>query len=172
VAAAQIVSGPDPVAALATATEAMRRDGVAGAQLVVLPEASMACFGTDLGAVVRQSGSARWLTRPATVAHRLMPRVPVIAVCPATGGTLVGGLGAPGETPYGTVGDERGQPTRVEVSCQPVCASAGQVAGVPSCGSSCGHRGLAWMCPEPATGRDPDVPQAQWFGRMNLGRVG
>ena len=51
VAAAQIVSGPDPVANLATAIESVRRAAAAGAQLVVLPEATMACFGTDLGAV-------------------------------------------------------------------------------------------------------------------------
>jgi len=51
VAAAQFASGPDPVANLATATESVRQAAAAGAQLVVLPEATMACFGTDLNAV-------------------------------------------------------------------------------------------------------------------------
>jgi predicted amidohydrolase len=48
VAAAQIHSGPDPVANLATAGAAVRRAADAGAELVVLPEATMAAFGTDL----------------------------------------------------------------------------------------------------------------------------
>jgi predicted amidohydrolase len=51
VAAAQISTGPDPVANLATATEAVRRAAAAGASLVALPEATLAAFGTDLRAV-------------------------------------------------------------------------------------------------------------------------
>lgn len=51
VAACQVISGPDPSANLATAIESVRRAADGGAQLVVLPEATMACFGTDLGAV-------------------------------------------------------------------------------------------------------------------------
>ncbi|MFI5708524.1 carbon-nitrogen hydrolase family protein [Kribbella sp. NPDC051620] len=51
VAAAQISTGPDPVANLATATEAVRRAADAGAALVALPEATLAAFGTDLRAV-------------------------------------------------------------------------------------------------------------------------
>jgi predicted amidohydrolase len=51
VAAAQINAGADPVANLATAADAVRRAADAGAELVVLPEAMMAAFGTDLRAV-------------------------------------------------------------------------------------------------------------------------
>lgn len=51
VAAAQIGAGPDPVANLATATDAVRRAAAAGAELVALPEATLAAFGTDLRAV-------------------------------------------------------------------------------------------------------------------------
>ncbi|MFI6679267.1 carbon-nitrogen hydrolase family protein [Kribbella sp. NPDC050470] len=51
VAAAQVSAGPDPVANLATATDAVRRAAADGASLVVLPEAVLACFGTDLRTV-------------------------------------------------------------------------------------------------------------------------
>jgi predicted amidohydrolase len=51
VAAAQIGTGADPVANLVTATEAVRRAAAAGAELVVLPEATLAAFGTDLRVV-------------------------------------------------------------------------------------------------------------------------
>lgn len=51
VAAAQIRTGVDPVANLATATDAVRRAAAAGAELVALPEATLAAFGTDLRAV-------------------------------------------------------------------------------------------------------------------------
>jgi predicted amidohydrolase len=51
VAAAQVSSGPDPVANLAAATAAVRQAASGGAELVVLPEAMSACFGTDLRSV-------------------------------------------------------------------------------------------------------------------------
>jgi predicted amidohydrolase len=51
VAAAQITTGSDPVANLATATDAVRRAAAAGAELVALPEATLAAFGTDLRAI-------------------------------------------------------------------------------------------------------------------------
>ena len=51
VAAAQVSTGPDPVANLATATAAVRQAAAGGAELVVLPEATLACFGTDLSSV-------------------------------------------------------------------------------------------------------------------------
>ncbi|MDX6282701.1 MAG: deaminated glutathione amidase [Kribbellaceae bacterium] len=51
VAAAQISTGPDPVANLAIATEAVRRAAAAGATLIALPEATLAAFDTDLRAV-------------------------------------------------------------------------------------------------------------------------
>jgi predicted amidohydrolase len=51
VAAAQVRTGPDPEANLATATDAVRRAADAGAELVALPEATLAAFGTDLRAV-------------------------------------------------------------------------------------------------------------------------
>jgi predicted amidohydrolase len=51
VAAAQITTGPDPMANLATATEAVRRAADAGATVVALPEATLAAFGTDLRAI-------------------------------------------------------------------------------------------------------------------------
>jgi predicted amidohydrolase len=51
VAAAQITTGPDPVANLATATAAIRQASGSGAELVVLPEATLARFGTDLRSV-------------------------------------------------------------------------------------------------------------------------
>ncbi|NEA33632.1 nitrilase-related carbon-nitrogen hydrolase [Streptomyces sp. SID13031] len=51
VAAAQVSTGADPVANLATATEAVRRAAAAGASLVALPEATLAAFGTDLRAI-------------------------------------------------------------------------------------------------------------------------
>jgi predicted amidohydrolase len=51
VAAAQLTSGPDPATNLATATEAVRRAAGAGAELVALPEATLASFGSDLRTV-------------------------------------------------------------------------------------------------------------------------
>ena len=51
VAAAQLSSGPDPIANLATATDAVQQAAAEGAELVVLPEATSACFGTDLRSV-------------------------------------------------------------------------------------------------------------------------
>src|SRR5258707_867128 len=51
VAAAQITTGSDPIANLAVATDAVRRAAAAGAELVVLPEATQAAFGTDLRAI-------------------------------------------------------------------------------------------------------------------------
>ncbi|MGZ0146906.1 nitrilase-related carbon-nitrogen hydrolase [Kribbella sp. WER1] len=51
VAAAQLTAGADPVANLATATAAVRRAAADGAELVALPEATSACFGTDLAGV-------------------------------------------------------------------------------------------------------------------------
>ena len=51
VAAAQVTAGPAPDANLATATAAVRRAAADGASLVVLPEAVLASFGTDLRAV-------------------------------------------------------------------------------------------------------------------------
>ena len=51
VAAAQITTGPDPIANLATATTVVRQAVAGGAELVVLPEATLACFGTDLRSV-------------------------------------------------------------------------------------------------------------------------
>ncbi|MDT4988728.1 MAG: deaminated glutathione amidase, partial [Micromonosporaceae bacterium] len=51
VAAAQITTGSDPVANLTVATDAVRRAATAGAELVVLPEATQAAFGTDLRAI-------------------------------------------------------------------------------------------------------------------------
>lgn len=51
VAAAQLTAGPDPIANLALATDAVRRAADAGAELVALPEATMAAFGTDLRAI-------------------------------------------------------------------------------------------------------------------------
>jgi predicted amidohydrolase len=51
VAAAQLTTGSDPIANLAVATDAVRRAAAAGAELVVLPEATQAAFGTDLRAI-------------------------------------------------------------------------------------------------------------------------
>lgn len=51
VAAAQISSGADPRANLQTVSDAVRAAAAAGAQLVVLPEAAIARFGSDLRAV-------------------------------------------------------------------------------------------------------------------------
>ena len=51
VAAAQLSSGPDPVANLATATDAIREAAAGGAELIALPEATSVCFGTDLRSV-------------------------------------------------------------------------------------------------------------------------
>lgn len=53
VAAAQLQSTSDPVQNLQAATQMVRRAADHGAQLVVLPEASMARFGTDLKAVAQ-----------------------------------------------------------------------------------------------------------------------
>lgn len=50
VAAAQLTSGPDPAANLALVTAAIADAADRGARLVVTPEASMACFGSDLRA--------------------------------------------------------------------------------------------------------------------------
>jgi len=51
VAAAQLTTGPDPVANLTAATDAVRRAAAAGAELVALPEATQAAFGTDLRSI-------------------------------------------------------------------------------------------------------------------------
>ncbi|MGY4771720.1 carbon-nitrogen hydrolase family protein [Kribbella sp. CWNU-51] len=51
VAAAQVSSGRDPVANLATATAAVRQAASDGAELIALPEATLACFGTDLSSI-------------------------------------------------------------------------------------------------------------------------
>jgi predicted amidohydrolase len=51
VAAAQLTSGPDPTANLSLVTDAIAAAAARGAHLLVTPEATMACFGTDLRAV-------------------------------------------------------------------------------------------------------------------------
>lgn len=51
VAAAQLHAGPDPAENLLVAQDAIHAAAAAGAALVVLPEATMAAFGTDLRAV-------------------------------------------------------------------------------------------------------------------------
>jgi predicted amidohydrolase len=51
VAAAQLTSGPDPAANLALVTDAIAAAAAGGARLVVTPEATMACFGSDLRGV-------------------------------------------------------------------------------------------------------------------------
>ncbi|GAA1582754.1 carbon-nitrogen hydrolase family protein [Kribbella hippodromi] len=51
VAAGQLLAGPDPAANLTTAIETIVQAAAAGAELVALPEATMACFGTDLRAI-------------------------------------------------------------------------------------------------------------------------
>lgn len=51
VAAAQLHAGPDPAANLLVARDAIHAAAAGGAALVVLPEATMAAFGTDLRAV-------------------------------------------------------------------------------------------------------------------------
>ncbi|HVL85175.1 MAG TPA: carbon-nitrogen hydrolase family protein [Pseudonocardia sp.] len=51
IALAQIVSTPDPAANLALVEEAARDAAAAGARIVVLPEATMCCFGVPLGPV-------------------------------------------------------------------------------------------------------------------------
>ncbi len=47
-AAAQILSGPEPAKNLEAVIRAIQDGAAQGASIVVLPEASMACFGTDL----------------------------------------------------------------------------------------------------------------------------
>ncbi|MBA2323733.1 MAG: hypothetical protein H0V92_06895, partial [Pseudonocardiales bacterium] len=51
VAAAQLSSGPDPAANLELVTAAIAAAAERGARLIATPEASMACFGSDLHAV-------------------------------------------------------------------------------------------------------------------------
>jgi predicted amidohydrolase len=51
VAAAQLTSGPDPVANLAAAALAVREAAASGAEVIALPEATSACFGTDLRSI-------------------------------------------------------------------------------------------------------------------------
>jgi predicted amidohydrolase len=51
VAAAQLTSGADPEANLTLVTDAIAAAAARGARLLVTPEATMACFGTDLGAI-------------------------------------------------------------------------------------------------------------------------
>jgi predicted amidohydrolase len=51
VAAAQVSTGLDPVANLAIALDAIQQAAAAGAELIALPEATLACFGTDLSSV-------------------------------------------------------------------------------------------------------------------------
>jgi predicted amidohydrolase len=51
IALSQITTGPEPAGNLALIEEQTRRAAVAGARLVVFPEAAMACFGTPLDQV-------------------------------------------------------------------------------------------------------------------------
>jgi predicted amidohydrolase len=51
VAAAQLSCGPDPAANLELVTDAIAAAAARGARLVATPEATMACFGSDLRAV-------------------------------------------------------------------------------------------------------------------------
>ncbi|OON79604.1 nitrilase-related carbon-nitrogen hydrolase [Streptomyces tsukubensis] len=51
IALAQLTTGPDPEKNLVLLQEETRRAAAAGARVVVFPEASMACFGTPLGAL-------------------------------------------------------------------------------------------------------------------------
>jgi predicted amidohydrolase len=53
IAAAQITAGPDPASNLECVWEVATRAVAQGAELVVLPEATMACFGSDLAAVAQ-----------------------------------------------------------------------------------------------------------------------
>ncbi len=53
VAAAQLLAGPDSAANLSAAAEQVRRAAEAGAALIVFPEATQACFGTDLRSVAQ-----------------------------------------------------------------------------------------------------------------------
>jgi deaminated glutathione amidase len=59
VAAVQISSGPDPYANLTNIRSGVRQAAERGARLVVLPEAAMASFGTDLRAIA-EPGDGRW----------------------------------------------------------------------------------------------------------------
>jgi predicted amidohydrolase len=51
VAAAQLTTGSDPAANLVAATDAVRRAAAADAELVALPEATQAAFGTELRSI-------------------------------------------------------------------------------------------------------------------------
>ncbi|GAA0605765.1 nitrilase [Kribbella sandramycini] len=51
VAAAQLTTGADPVPNLAAAADAVRRAADGGAELIALPEATLAAFGTDLRSI-------------------------------------------------------------------------------------------------------------------------
>lgn len=53
VAACQFTAGADPAANLAIAVDSVARAAAAGARLAVLPEATMVCFGSDLGAAAQ-----------------------------------------------------------------------------------------------------------------------
>jgi predicted amidohydrolase len=72
VAAAQLSTGPDPSDNLGLVTDAIAAAAARGARLVVTPEASMACFGTDLRAVAEPL-DGRWATavRDAAAEHRV-----------------------------------------------------------------------------------------------------
>lgn len=67
IAVAQILSGTDPAANLATVTEYTRRAADAGARLVVFPEATMCRFGVPL-APVAEPLDGRWADGVRTVA--------------------------------------------------------------------------------------------------------
>lgn len=70
VAAAQLTSGPDPAANLELVTDAIAAAAARGARLVVTPEATMACFGTDLRAVAEPlDGPWAGAVRAAAHAH-------------------------------------------------------------------------------------------------------
>jgi predicted amidohydrolase len=69
VVAAQINSGTDPQANLATVEDAVSRSAEHGADLVVLPEAAMASFASDLRAVAEPL-DGRWATGVRKIAAR------------------------------------------------------------------------------------------------------
>ena len=72
VAAAQLTSGSDPAANLELVTDAIAAAAARGASLVVTPEATMVCFGTDLRAIAEPlDGPWASAVRAAAREHRI-----------------------------------------------------------------------------------------------------
>jgi predicted amidohydrolase len=91
IALSQIIAGPDPAGNLKTVREQALRAAESGARLVVLPEATMACFGTPLGPVAEPLDGP-WATAVREIAAEAELVVVAGMFTPADGGRVTNTL--------------------------------------------------------------------------------